>query len=102
MGGVETYMNELIAGLVVRRPHLRVSVVVSPDAERRLADAPWADSVELVSHPLLGIPGTRAVAELSVVPWLASRLQVDLLHSLGMVSPAVVRSASVATIGDTI
>ena len=37
-----------------------------------LAAEPWADAVELVTHPLLGIRGVRALTETTLLGALAS------------------------------
>ena len=76
---------------------MRLSVFTNPSARETLADQPWADSVELVTHPLVGRQFTRAVSELTVLGSLADRRGVDVLHSLAMIAPLRMRAVSVVT-----
>jgi glycosyltransferase involved in cell wall biosynthesis len=100
MGGLETYVRELLPAMLELRPDLRVSLFVTDAGRKALADEPWATSVELVTHPLVGIPYGRAAAELTVVGTLASRRGVDVLHSVALTAPLRIRAASVITIAD--
>jgi len=102
MGGMVTYVYHLVPELLELRPDLRVSVFTNPSAKETLAEQPWAQSVELVTHPLVGRQYTRAVSELTVLGWLADRRGVDVLHSLAMIAPLRVRAVSVVTVPDLI
>jgi glycosyltransferase involved in cell wall biosynthesis len=102
MGGLETYLHALVPGIAAARPGLRITVFCNPGAADALRGAPWADRVELVTHRAFGLPGGRALAEVTVLPVLAARRGVDLLHSLGMTAPLRTRGASVITVGDVI
>jgi glycosyltransferase involved in cell wall biosynthesis len=55
--------------------------------------------VDLVTHPLLGRRGTKALGELSLLGALASR-RVDLLHSVAMTAPLRTRAVNVVTLAD--
>ena len=101
MGGMETYVQRLVPELLELRD-LRLSVFVNPSARDALAAQPWAESVELVSHPLLGRRPGRALSELTVLGALADRRGVDVLHSLGMTAPLRTRAANVVTVPDLI
>jgi glycosyltransferase involved in cell wall biosynthesis len=102
MGGLDTYARELIPNLLAARPGLRVSLYLNERGREHLARESWARDVRMVSHPLLGVRGTRAVAELSVLGWLAGRDHVDVLHSLAMTAPLRTSVANVVTLADTI
>lgn len=101
MGGLDTYARELIPQLLEARPGLRVTVYLNERGREHVAGEPWAQDVRLVSHPLLGVRGTRAVAELTVLGALARRDRVDVLHSLAMTGPLRSRPAHVVTLADT-
>jgi len=102
MGGMVTYVYQLIPELLELRPDVRLSVFTNPSARETLAGQPWADSVELVTHPLVGRKFTRAVSELTVLGTLADRRGVDVLHSLAMITPLRMRAVSVVTVPDLI
>jgi len=100
MGGLETYVRELLPALLVARPRLRISVFVTETGRDLLASEPWAGGVELVTHPLVGLPYGKAAAELAVVGPLADRRGVDILHSVALTAPFHTRAAGVITIAD--
>src|ERR687897_1734580 len=100
MGGLETYVRELLPALLELRPDLRISVFVTDGGRKALADEPWATSVELVTHPLVGIRYGKAAAELTLVGRLATRRGVDVLHSVALTAPLRTRAATVITIAD--
>ncbi len=102
MGGMETYVRQLVPNLLGLRSDLRLSVFVNPVARPALAAEPWADSVDLVTHPALGRRYTRALSELTVLGLLANRRKVDVLHSLGMIAPLRTDAVSVVTVPDLI
>ena len=73
MGGIETYVRELYPAIIEARPDLRISMFVNERGRELIAAEPWADGVQLVTHPLLGIrgrPGARARRS-SWTPWRA-------------------------------
>jgi glycosyltransferase involved in cell wall biosynthesis len=100
MGGLETYVRELLPALLDLRPDLRISVFVTDAGHECLAGEAWASSVELVRHRLVGLPYGKAAAELTVIGSLATRRRVEVLHSVAMTAPLRTRSASVITIAD--
>jgi glycosyltransferase involved in cell wall biosynthesis len=101
MGGLDTYARELIPNLLRARPSLRVSVYLNERGREHVGREPWAGDVRLVSHPLLGVRGTRAVVELTVLGAIAARDGVDVLHSLALTAPLRTRAANVVTLADT-
>ena len=99
MGGLETYVNALMPELIRQQPQLRVSVFCGPEGKEQLRAQAWASQVSLVTHPLLGRPGLKAVSELTVLGRLASE-RVDLLHNVAMTGPLRTRAANVVMIHD--
>jgi glycosyltransferase involved in cell wall biosynthesis len=100
MGGIGTYVRRLLPALVEARPGLRVSVFVNRAGRELLAAEEWSPAVELVSHPLLGIRGTRALTETTLLGALASHRHCDVLHSVALTAPLRTRAANVVTIAD--
>jgi glycosyltransferase involved in cell wall biosynthesis len=100
MGGIETYVRSLVPALLEAKPEVELSLFVNQAGKALLAAEPWAEGVRLVTHPLLGRRYTRAVTELTVLGWLASRERVDVLHSVALTGPLATRPAHVMTIGD--
>lgn len=100
MGGLDTYVRSLAPELARLAPDVRFSVYCNPRGHDYLAVEPWAEgSVELVTHPLLGIRGLKAVTELTALGMVAGR-QVDLLHSVALTAPLRTRAVSVVTLAD--
>jgi glycosyltransferase involved in cell wall biosynthesis len=100
MGGLETYTKELLGELVALRPDLRITVFVSPEGLPVLREEPWAAEVGLVTHPLLGRPGLKALSETALLGLLAPRRGVDVLHSVALTAPLRTRAANVVTLAD--
>ena len=100
MGGLETYTKELVPRFLRLRPDLRISVFVSREGLPVLREQPWASEVALVTHPLLGAPGLKAITELTVLGELAPRRGVDLLHSVALTAPLRTRAVNVVTLAD--
>jgi glycosyltransferase involved in cell wall biosynthesis len=99
MGGLDTYVHALVPELVRLAPQVRFSVFCSPGGREYLAEADWAGEVELVTHPLLGRRGTKALGELSLLGLLAGR-RVDLLHSVALTAPLRTAAVNVVTLAD--
>src|SRR5919108_3667196 len=93
-GGLETYVRELIPALLRVRPELVLRIYVSAKGKLLLEREAWGDAVELVSHPLLGLPGTRAVIETTFLGWLATRHRLDVLHNVALTAPLRTRAAN--------
>jgi glycosyltransferase involved in cell wall biosynthesis len=99
MGGLETYVRELVPELVKAAPGMRLSIVCNGRGRELLAAEPWAGEVELVAHPLIGRRGVRALSELTLLGALASR-RFDLLHSVALTGPLRTRAAHVVVLAD--
>jgi glycosyltransferase involved in cell wall biosynthesis len=100
MGGIETYVRRLYPAIAEVRPDLRISMFVNDGGRELIAAEPWAASVELVTHPLLGRRGTRALTETALLGAIADRRGCDVLHSVALTSPYRSRAASVVGIAD--
>ena len=100
MGGLDTYVRELVPELISAAPATRFRIYTSPAGREHLSDAPWAEEVAYVCHPLFGAAGLKAVCETTVLGALASRGE-DLLHSVALTAPLRTRAANVITIADT-
>ncbi|HEY7732016.1 MAG TPA: glycosyltransferase family 1 protein [Gaiellaceae bacterium] len=100
MGGIETYVRSLYPAMLETRPDLRISMFVNGQGKELIASEPWAGSVELVTHPVVGARGSRALGEALLVGRLARGHGCDLLHSVAMTAPLRPSIPSVVTIAD--
>jgi glycosyltransferase involved in cell wall biosynthesis len=100
MGGMETYVRRLYPAILEVRSGLRVSVFVNELGRDLLAAEAWSDAVELVTHPLLGRRGTRAISETTLLGPMADRRGCEVLHSVALTAPFRTRAANVVTIAD--
>jgi glycosyltransferase involved in cell wall biosynthesis len=100
MGGLETYVRELVPALLEVRPGLELCIYASSRGKRLLEQEPWAGDVALVNHPLLGVPGTRAVLETTYLGRLATRDGLDVLHNVALTAPLRTRAANVVLLAD--
>jgi glycosyltransferase involved in cell wall biosynthesis len=87
-GGPETYVRALVPALARERPEARLTVVTTRSgaaALRRDGWAEWADVRELPCED--GQRLRRTWAEQVLLPRLARRLRVDVLHSTANLAP---------------
>jgi glycosyltransferase involved in cell wall biosynthesis len=101
MGGLETYVRAVLPELVRLAPGVRFSVFCSPGGYEQLSREPWSDDVELITHPLIGMRGLKAISEMTVLGAVAGR-RVDLLHSVAFTAPLRTRAVNVVMLPDTI
>jgi glycosyltransferase involved in cell wall biosynthesis len=80
---------------------VRFSIFCSPRGAAALEREDWAANVQLVTHPLIGWRGLKAVSELTLLGALAGR-RVDLLHSVAFTAPLRTRAVSVVMVPDVI
>lgn len=99
MGGLDTYVRALVPELARLAPEVAFSVFCNPRGRDYLAQEGLGDSVELVTHPLLGRRGLKALSELTVLGVVAGR-RVDLLHSVALTAPLRTRAVNVVTLAD--
>ena len=103
VGGTEVYARRLIHELAGRRPDIEWVVFAGEEAAPALADAGWPEAVRIVRLPVRArIKPLRVGYEMSVLPVVASRARLDLLHSMGTTSPPAGRVPRVVTIHDLI
>ncbi len=100
MGGIETYVRELYPAIIEARPDLRISMFVNERGRELIAAEPWADGVQLVTHPLLGIRGVRALGEALLLDAVARRRRCQLLHSVALTAPLRPHVPSVVMVAD--
>jgi glycosyltransferase involved in cell wall biosynthesis len=99
MGGLETYVLELIPALLEADPELRLTVVCNARGRELLAAQEWASAVEL-STPRLTARGMRALFELGPLGEVAGT-RFDVLHSPALTAPLATRAANVVVLADT-
>jgi glycosyltransferase involved in cell wall biosynthesis len=99
MGGLETYVLELIPALLAADPSLRLTVLCNARGRDLLERQPWAASLELRT-PLASRRGLRAFYELGPLGVSAGR-HFDVLHSPALTAPLVTRAANVVVLADT-
>jgi glycosyltransferase involved in cell wall biosynthesis len=100
MGGIETYVRELYPAILEARPDMRISMFVNERGRELIAAEPWAHGVQLVTHPLLGIRGVRALGEALLLDSVARRRRCQLLHSVALTAPIRPRVPSVIMVAD--
>jgi glycosyltransferase involved in cell wall biosynthesis len=98
-GGMEVYARELLRALAGERPDLRLTSFVSREA--RAAGGPWDEVGDVVEVPVNARSRVQWVrGEQQLLPGLARRAGVQLVHSLANTAPARGRFKRVVTIHD--
>lgn len=101
-GGTETYARELIPELVRAAPSVGFTAFVNREAAAA-EGAPWGELVPAVTVPVSARNRSQWVwGEQALLPRLAARADVDLVHSLANTGPATGRFRRVITIHDLI
>ncbi len=102
-GGMEVYARELLPELVRRAPPgTRFTAFVSREAAAA-ADGPWGELLPAVTVPVNARRREQWVlGEQALLPRLAARAGVDLVHSLASTAPAYGRFRRVLTVHDLI
>ncbi len=99
-GGMEVYARELIPELVAAAPQTRFTAFINREAAAA-GGGPWNELIEAVTVPINARHRVEWVrGEQQLIPPLASRLGVDLVHSLASTAPAWGRFRRVVTIHD--
>lgn len=99
MGGLETYVLELIPALLERDPSLRITVLANQNGRELFEGRPWSSSVSL-EVPAGSRRGARALYELGPLGLTAGR-RFDVLHSPALTAPLATRAANVVVLADT-
>jgi glycosyltransferase involved in cell wall biosynthesis len=98
-GGMEIYATELLRALAAERPDVELTAFVNREA--RAAGGPWDELAAVVEVPVRARNRVEWVrGEQQLLPGLARRAGVDVLHSMGSTAPARGRFARVVTIHD--
>jgi glycosyltransferase involved in cell wall biosynthesis len=101
-GGMEVAARELIPALVKTAPDVRFTAFVNREAAAA-KDGPWGELVPAVTVPVKARNRIQWVrGEQLLLPRLAAREGVDLLHSLASTAPARGRFRRVVTVHDLI
>src|SRR4051794_41240417 len=96
---MEVYARELLRALPAARPDLRLTAFVNREA--RAAGGEWDDFAEVVEVPVNARNRVQWVrGEQQLLPGLARRAGVDLVHSLASTAPARGRYRRGVTIHD--
>jgi glycosyltransferase involved in cell wall biosynthesis len=99
---METYARELITALVVAAPDVRFTAFVNREAGAAGGD-PWGELVPAVTVPVRARRRVEWVrGEQTLLPGMARRAGVDLLHSLASTATAIGRFTRVVTVHDLI
>jgi glycosyltransferase involved in cell wall biosynthesis len=100
MSGLETYARELTSALLEEKPSLRVTAFINREAS---SEPTWRELVSTVTVPVYGRKRAAWVrGEQLLLPRLAQRSGVDVLHSLASTAPGLGSFARVVTIHDVI
>jgi glycosyltransferase involved in cell wall biosynthesis len=99
MGGLDAYVRFLLPELVRLAPEVDFIVYCSGGGRAYLEQEGWGQQVELVTPPLIGRRGLKAVGELTLLGAIAGR-RVDLLHSVALTAPLRTAAVNVVTLAD--
>lgn len=103
-GGAGRYATELPGALLATEPATELHVFVSGAAPASLREAPWAAEVRWIELPTMRhLPQSHLPAEYLLLPTVAARLRLDVVHSPANVGPTIVPgAASVVSVLDLI
>jgi glycosyltransferase involved in cell wall biosynthesis len=100
-GGMEVAARELIPELIAAAPQTRFTAFINREAAG--SDGPWGELLPAVTVPVKARSRAQWVAaEQTLLPVMAARAGVDLLHSLGSTAPLSGPFRRVVTIHDVI
>jgi len=101
-GGMEIVARELIPALVAAAPHMRFTAYINREAAAA-NDGPWGELLPATTVPINARNRVQWVlGEQSLLPPLAARAGVDLVHSLASTAPLWGRFRRVVTVHDLI
>jgi glycosyltransferase involved in cell wall biosynthesis len=99
MGGLETYLLQLVPEILRVEPAVRLTLMCNAKGRELFLAQPWASEVELLTPRASG-RGLRALYELGPLGVLASR-RFDVLHSPALTAPLKTTAANVVVLHDT-
>lgn len=101
-GGMEVYARELIEALAAAAPDVRFTAFINREAAAA-SGGPWKEAIEAVTVPVKARNRIEWVrGEQTLLPRLAARAGVQLVHSLASTAPAWGRFRRVVTVHDLI
>jgi glycosyltransferase involved in cell wall biosynthesis len=101
--GAGTYASELLPALLRVAPELHVTAFVNREPPAPLLSAPWSGEVEWVRMPVTARTPLHVAAQATIVPAVAFRKRLDVVHSLANGGPPItLRVARVVTLLDLI
>ncbi len=99
-GGMEVYARELIPELVAAAPNARFTAFINREAAAA-GNTPWSEVIKAVTVPVNARNRAQWVrGEQQLLPRLAARAGVDIVHSLASTAPAWGHFRRVVTIHD--
>jgi glycosyltransferase involved in cell wall biosynthesis len=108
-GGAGRYARELMRALQIVEPDIEIVAFVSSEVPDDVVMADWAERIEFVRFPVTvthGPPGNFLLtmgAQWGLVPWLAARRRLHVVHGLANIAPLLApRVATVVTVLDLI
>jgi glycosyltransferase involved in cell wall biosynthesis len=99
MGGMQTYILELMPALLRAEPALDLTLLVNEQGRELVAAQPWAGDLRVSVPPVFTRRGLRGVGELTALGPYASR-HFDVLCSTALTGPLVTRAAHVVVLAD--
>jgi glycosyltransferase involved in cell wall biosynthesis len=81
IAGAGTYATELLPALLAVAPELRLTAFVNREAPQTLFSQPWSEEVEWVHMPVSTRTPLHLAAQAAIVPAVARRKRLDVLHS---------------------
>lgn len=99
MGGLETYVLELVPALLRAEPSLRLTIACNAQGRELLLAQPWSKQVDFLT-PRASRRGLRALYELGPLGLVAGR-RFDVLHSPALTAPLATKAANVVVLADT-
>lgn len=99
MGGLETYVLQLVPAILRAHPGVALTIVCNRAGRELMTAQPWSSSVRLLT-PRASRRGLRAAYELGPLGVTAGR-RFDVLHSPALTAPLATRAANVVVIADT-
>jgi glycosyltransferase involved in cell wall biosynthesis len=101
-GGMEVVARELTPALIAAAPGVRFTAFVNREAAAA-GDGPWGELLAAVTVPVRARRREQWVfGEQALLPVLAARAGIDLLHSMASTAPAWGRFRRVVTVHDLI
>jgi glycosyltransferase involved in cell wall biosynthesis len=101
-GGMEVYARELIPALLAAAPDMRFTAFINREAASA-GDGPWGELLPAVTVPVNARSRVQWVlGEQTLLPRLAARAGVELVHSLASTAPLWGRFRRVVTVHDLI